>query len=270
MANTLKRTHFYSAEGNALGGTITRPHNQIVASQANASLPETGGFVSSVGHAFHHDKLISCSGSYCHVAGGVNPKSGGYTTLVTSVVEGLNILDIVTADRVVARISSEHPAVGYTPKVTLVGSNFINLRIAGFPVEAVLNFDLLNPPDQYPESPWLRNAAFIETIRQQYRSRAKSPVAQEIEQQSGWIESDEGIEQRGYIVCSLVDRIAGRFPGESSGNLVVVPEVGRFYFGELIVDQGTFTLSMIRAELGSPIGAAFSGPIGSTNGHTYP
>jgi hypothetical protein len=270
MADTGKRTHVYNAEGNALGGILTQPLNQTIPSQANASLPEVGGLVQANLGSFHYEKVVACASSYVHVTGSVSPKSGGWSTLATSVVEGLNILEIVTADRVISRVTTEHPAVGYTPKVTLVGSNFINLRIAGFPVEAVLNFKLLNPPDKYPDSPWLKNAAFLETIRQQYRSRAKTPVAKEFEERFGWIETDAGIEQRGSVVCSLVDRITGDFPGETSGNMVYIPEVGKFFFGEYIVDQASFQLTMIRAELGCPFGGGITAAISVVNGSTYP
>jgi hypothetical protein len=270
MADIAKRTHSYHAEGNALGGILTQPLKQTITSQANVSLPEVGGLVSSNLGSFHHEKVVSCASSYAHVTGSVSTKSGGFATLATSVVEDLNILEIVTADRVISRVTTEHPAEGYTPKVTLVGSNFINLRIAGFPVEVVLNFKLLNPPDKYPDSPWLKNAAFLDTIRQQYRGRAKTPAAKELEERFGWIETDAEIEQRGSVVCSLVERIVGTFPGETSGNVVYIPEVGKFFLGELIVDQASFQLTMIRAELGCPFHGAITASSCVVNGSTYP
>ena len=252
--NVTKRTHTFHAVAHSLGGSLILPVNQSIPSQANAALHTGGGISHDVKASFHHKKIVSVSASYAHVVGTESKKSGGWATLATSVVEDLNLQEIVTADRVIARISIEHPAVGYTPKVTLVGSNFINLRIAGFPVQAVLNSSLLNPADKYPETTWLENQTFLDAARQQHRRRAKdSSIAEELEERYGWIGTKEGIDQRGYVVCSLVDRIDGAFPGTSSGNVVEIPEVGRFYFGEFTVDRNSFRLTMIRADLGCPV-----------------
>jgi hypothetical protein len=269
--NAPKRTHTFNAEANSLGGSIVQPVKQDIPSQANVSLPTVGGIAFDVKGTFHHQKIVSTGATYSHVVGSVSLKSGGWATLATSVVEDLNILEIVTADRVISRVSLEHPAEGYTPKVTLVGSNYINLRIAGFPVEAVLNFSLLQPPDRYPETTWLENPSFLDAVRQQYRSRAKdSPATKQIEERYGWVETKEGIDQRGYIECSLVDKIVGVFPGTTSGNMVDIPEVGKFFFGELIVDQNSFKLTMVRAELGCPVHGALSAALAAGGGSTAP
>ncbi len=54
--------------------------------------------------------------AYTQVAGNRSTKSGqGWTTLTTSVIEGLNVLDVVTADRVVGQTITEHPLEGYVP-----------------------------------------------------------------------------------------------------------------------------------------------------------
>ena len=80
---------------------------------------------------------LSYEAAHTQVAGNRETKPGhdGYTTLVTSVVEGLNILDVVTADLVVAQISTDHPLVGYVPSITFLGTRFENLRIAGHKVD---------------------------------------------------------------------------------------------------------------------------------------
>jgi hypothetical protein len=266
-----KRTHTYHAVAQSLGGSLILPVNQSIPSQANASLHGGGGISHDVQGAFHHEKIVSAGGTYSHVVGCESKKSGGWATLATSVVEDLNIQEIVTADRVVARLSIEHPAVGYTPKVTLVGSNFINLRIAGFPVQAVLNSSLLNPADDYPKTTWLENPKFLDAARQQHRRRAKgSPHTKELEERYGWIGSKEGIDQRGYVVCSLVDSIVGDFPGTASGNMVDIPEVGKFFFGEFTVDRNSFRLTMIRAELGCPIHGTMMMADAVGTGTSYP
>ena len=78
------------------------------------------------------------------MAGNRDVKPGhGFSTITTAVVEDLNVLDVVTADRVVAQISTEHPLVGYVPHITFLGTRFENLRIAGHKVELDLDPDFL-------------------------------------------------------------------------------------------------------------------------------
>src|SRR5258708_39631310 len=59
----------------------------------------------------------------------------GWVTQSTSVFEGFNVGDVITADRVVAQVSAEHSLTyGHVPKVTILGSRFVILRDADYPV----------------------------------------------------------------------------------------------------------------------------------------
>src|SRR2546430_9166681 len=136
---TAHRHFHYHASGHALSGELTRPVQRVIEVQAGISLPSTGGVGSSRVENFRVDEVVSFKRAYSHVAGSVKEERGKeiYTTHATATVEGLNILDVVTADRIVARLSSsfeepppEKPGP-YEGKVLLVGSKFENLRIAG-------------------------------------------------------------------------------------------------------------------------------------------
>jgi len=72
-----------------------------------------------------------------------------------------------------------------------------------------------------------------------------------------------------YVICSLIDHfpdLPPHFPGIVCGNAVYLPGYGRFHFGEVIVQQGTYRVSMIRAQLGSGTGGAMSAAVASSNG----
>ena len=267
----MKRIHHYHADGSALGGIITRPKSAFVPSQAQVSLSPSGGSSSDKRGPFAFDDIVSCSGTESHATGGVHPEEQSWSTSVTATVSDLNIRNVLTADRVIAQISVEHPPVGYTPKVTFVGSQFVNLSIGGVPVKVVINDRILALATKYPSVPWTQNAEFLDTIRDQRRKVVeRGPIP---EWASHLLTNDDPLDkfdQKGYFHCSLVDSIEGKIPGESCGHLVKVPDVGTFIFGELAVDHGSFRLVMVRAELGSSAGGSVSAGSGRTNGSTGP
>src|ERR1700740_1392376 len=132
---TAQRHFHYHASGHALSGELTRPVQRVIEGQAGISLPSIGGVGSSHVENFRVDEVVSFRRGYSHVAGSAKQENGKtiHTTHVTVTVEGVNILDMVTADRIVARLSSsfEEPppkrAGSPESRVLLVGSKFENL-----------------------------------------------------------------------------------------------------------------------------------------------
>ena len=119
------------------------PHKKVVPSQASVALPAVGGHATARTEAFNCDEIVSCQAAYTRVTGGQVEEDGSWSTLVTSVVEGLNILDAVKVDRIVAQVSVEHPADGGNPTISLAGSHFDGMRLGGCDVSPTLNPTLL-------------------------------------------------------------------------------------------------------------------------------
>src|ERR1700720_4589159 len=132
----------YHACAHAFGGHFTRPFHDLIEVQAPVVLPIVGGYGNSRVDNFRYREFIHFSKAYTHVSGGFQEGDKSNNTLVTATLEGLNILDVLTADRVVARLYSKHPAREAEGFVTMVGSKFENLKIAGCPVHVELDFDL--------------------------------------------------------------------------------------------------------------------------------
>src|SRR6202046_313958 len=143
MASNVNKVHYFHAEGSSLGGVIEQPIKQQVPAQASASLPAVGGHVTNRTAAFNFEGIGSCSGAYTRVSGR-HLADGSPSTLVTSVIEGFNLLEVVTADRIVAQVSIEHPADGGDPVVTFTGSRFEGLKIGGQDASLTLNSSLLD------------------------------------------------------------------------------------------------------------------------------
>src|SRR5512142_3024740 len=89
------KTFLYHAHGTALGGSISRPFNEAIEGQAGVALPVVGGYETSRIENFRYREIASFTAAYSQVSGTYNAADDAYTTLVSSVVEGLNILDVV-------------------------------------------------------------------------------------------------------------------------------------------------------------------------------
>ena len=127
----LPQTTIYDAQAFALEGDLQLPLRAVITPQAFVDLPKKGGYLSERARDYRLEGVISFRSAYTQVAGNRDPKPGhGYVTLATAVLEDFNILDVVTADRVVAQVSTEHPLDGDVPTVTFLGTRFDNLRIA--------------------------------------------------------------------------------------------------------------------------------------------
>jgi hypothetical protein len=254
---TFKKSYRYNAHGHGLSAQFERPVQHLIEVQAAASLPTIGGHGNSRVNKFKFEEFVSFEAAYTHVSGSQNKADSSYTTLVTSTVEGLNILDVITADRIVARLSSEHPAENHEPEIILLGSKLENLRIAGCPVEADLNHEL-----------FLRLNTFA-SIRNELEKNAEFSKMSEDPYQTGQAQKPTGA--REVVLCSLVKDMKTSCPGvKRHGHVFVVPQFGKIFVGEVMAKHGTRTLTMLRLELGSPVMSNASVAEVYVNGNTWP
>jgi hypothetical protein len=227
--------------------------------QASSSLPTTGGHGSSRVQDFKFHEFVSFKAGYTHVSGGYQESDGTNNTLVTSVLEGLNMLDILTADRIVCRLYSKHYPNEAEGRVTMHGSKFENLAICGRPVNINLDFGLFEDIRTYEEA----QGAYRANPR--FRNVVSDPMG-----------SGQNVPQPGAcgaFLCSLVEggRIDCNARGVTvAGHSIHVPGFGKAFFAETFISHGTRTLTMLRFELGSTTGGSGSGGGGSTNGKHYP
>ena len=284
----IQRNFLYHADANPIGGTINRPFNGFVPSQTSISLPIVGGFLEKQRKGRAWKNIVSYTNESTHVSG--SKKAGDddapWTTQVSATIEGLNILEVITADKVVAQLSVAHPADGGEPTISVIGSQFDNLRISGTKITPVIRYDLFeehdgsgeaDPTKRYPKKTWPRQEKFLQKVTAQKR-QARDKYAEKyrgaslpgwIRHHFHWFDSEQGLNNRDYIQCSLVDQLPEMpegFPGVICGNAIYIPGFGKVFFAELIIHQKTFTVSMVRAQLGSPVGGAISAASVRSNG----
>jgi hypothetical protein len=282
---TAHRHFHYHASAHALSGELTRPVQRVIEVQAGISLPSTGGVGSSHVENFRVDEVVSFKRAYSHVAGSVKEENNKkiHTTHATATVEGLNILDVVTADRVVARLSSsfeEPPPEKPGPfegKVLQVGSKFVNLSIAGYEVDVELDHELLS----------LELGTFA-AVRDSFKARGSTlrQIADETLKARGVNRAlRDLLAPEGVLLCSIVKEVHFKEPGfcephEDKNKKKFIPpgvqpigrhayhvvDFGDVFLAEVLCQHGRKTLTMLRIELGSPNGGGFIAAEASSDG----
>lgn len=231
MSPQPRKPILFHAGGHAFSASFERPVPHHVEAVAAVNLPTIGGH----GHArvddFEVPRLVRFKRAHSHVTGSFQDDRTG-TSQVTTTILGLSILDVITADRITARLTSEHTVGKPEGHMLSIGSVFEGLRIGGYEFKIKLRHDLLMECKTYDQL-------------------AKRVATDE---KSGKIARTENK----VTVCSLVEEIETDFPGLSARDkkrhVVEIPHLGTLSFAEMVCLEGTKTLTMLRFDLGSPDG----------------
>ena len=226
--------YLYNAHGAGLGGHIRLPFDEIIQVQAPGALPISGGYSSTRVDNFSFKGILTASAIYTEVAGSYSAEKDSFGTSVTTTIEKFNLLNVVTADRIVARLTSRHPASQATDaiveaEIIPLGSHFENLRIAGQLIDVTLDVQTFcdNPTHS------ARCAAGIGTM------------------------------QYGVLVGSLVK--------SGCDNVIKVPQFGRVELAQIISKDRVLRLTMLQIDLGCSIeGSATAGCVESNGGPIKP
>jgi hypothetical protein len=282
-----KRKHYYHAEASAVHGDLKLPYRSRIERQAHAQVKPTGGYESQQGKPFRVEGIVSYCGAHTQVAGHLEDQEKkpdrGYKTLSTSLVENLNILNVVTADRVVAQISTEHPLYedeGHVPHVTFLGSQFHNLRIGGYPVEVELDLDLFDPDKHDCKLAFTRNEAFLQRLADRvniFRTGAGNISADLQKRYGRGPFTGNGKECTEF---SIVKAIRTNAPWKPIGNVFDIPQFGQVHLGVVRIEHSdheeqtpkttVVEVSMIEAVMGCIASGTVVCASGKTNGGSTP
>jgi len=256
--------HKYHAAADVLYADIEQPIQEKVSPQARIVLPKDGHYQYRHADPFHLEGILSYKGGYTQVAGHPSTKSRGFTTLSTSVVEGLNLFHVVTADRIVAQISTTHPYYdeGQVPTVTFLGTRFDNLRIDGREIKIDYDLEILGPRPN-PDGSYLDDSGVQQGISRQQSQFLTIPSLPDwaAQERPSILSNGNGHRE---MRCSLVSGVKG-CPGSPFGHVIHLPHFGTIVLGDLTVtqtkgktrDDGTrqndtyhFKLTMIKTIMG--------------------
>jgi hypothetical protein len=241
------RTHYFHANAAAIGGVLERPLKKDIPVQSAACLSPSGGSYEANTVNFQFEKIISANATRSRVEG--HMLGGSATTRVLSVVEGVNVLDVVRADEVVAYISTEHPGEDPdVPRVDFGSTGITGLHIGDSIVTVHLDLKLLNNGNgsRFPNKPHLYDKSLWKKVGRKFDDEKSS------------------------LQCSLVEEIEvlrGKLPGKLvKPNVIEIPNFGRVHLAELLISGNSYELLMIRLELGCPVIGSTTMSAGKVNG----
>lgn len=227
----------YHGQAVGLAASLTRPSSENIPSLAAAALSSIGGESYSTIRDYRWKGLISFDEASAYTTG--SRDHGAYNTLSTVTIRNLNVANMVHADLVVARVTSKHLPGDAEGQITFTGSMIRNLVVGGRNVEVVLDDESLAKYPTYAgfakELPRCRKKEFT------YHDEAKNVLS-----------------------CSLATRV-----GDQEGFTISIPEFGTIYVAELIMKPSFRRISMLRFQLGCPIGGALEVGGAVTNGVEY-
>jgi len=214
----------FNGHGHALSGEFRHPLLALIPAQASASLSSIGGVALAKAENFHYQDFVCFKSAHTHISGKRRRDKTGETfvTHASTVVKGLNILGMVTADRIVSRLTSIHKPDEPEGHIIAEDSRFEGLKINDEEVKVTLRHDLL-----------VKCKTFDDLAK------------------SGKMVAHDG--KRQVAICSLVEKIETKLKGvDPKDHVIEVKNFGKIFLAEIFSYPGTRTLTMLRLELGSP------------------
>ncbi|HEX4783112.1 MAG TPA: hypothetical protein VH350_02155 [Candidatus Sulfotelmatobacter sp.] len=270
---TVKPSHDYHAEAHVLSGHVQRPINQKIEPQAPLSLNDRrGGHFTRRIEDFSVEGLISFTRGETRLSGARSLKNNGWVTISTSILEGLNVFEIIGADRLVTQVSTDHAYDnGHIPHVTFLGTQFTNFRVGGFPAAVTLTLDICGDVPAKDQS-YFEDAQFLRRVKQQTETIFKASglpkdLKDQYDKKLAYVNQLIGAKPGSQavhepITCSVVESI-GKIPipgVQQFGHILVIPEFGHVALGEVQVSEKkyegierpcvSFELTSIRTKMG--------------------
>lgn len=280
----LTRRFVFRGHASALAGQIFRPKTAIVDLNGASALGVSGGRSQSRIEGRSFGDVIRFS-SAMTIAEGLfdderlardvtnhkrRQEELNSTTKATAEIRDLLVgqKPLFTAKRIRGTLVSRkpdqsgEPSIGPAPDTSIQG-----VDIDGFVLEVRLNAKLFQ---KYDTRSKILAAAddpkFVRSFGQHLVPNAT------IEGQS--LPRPGLVARYGVIYTTIVEEIRWKgkpFPGAKiDGHSVTIPEFGRIFFGELFIASSERRLTMVRFELGSPIGGYADGVDVGSNGSFYP
>jgi hypothetical protein len=291
--------YFYHASAHGLSAEIERPTRHSIPTQAATVLGPNGGRGYQRVENFSFDGIISFKAAFAEVGGSFDECHNRHTSYAGAVIEDLNILDVIHADRIVSRMaiyspiypSREERAAGKKPKgnpdegdetgehsFDITGSHFQNLRVAGHLINVKLATHVFRKHNTYSKianahkdgalADWILGSKFkkndLPRLEDNYHA-----IGGMSESVQGWMRKENRPAGGSYIFSpandfKLSDHIRGETELECFGSFIFVPKFGVVRLPELRVTPHCRTLTMLQFYMCST--GTGGGGLGGTHG----
>jgi hypothetical protein len=281
--------YFYHASAYGLSGEIERPVRQSVPAQAASTLGIGGGHGTNRVEKFCLSPFICFDAAYTEVGGSYDECHNFHTTYACSVIEGLNIADVVTAERVVSKMVTYSPEVGNDHgehSFDITGIHFQNLRIAGHPIDIKLSTHKFHAHDTYSKFekayhggeaddllPWGsqndKQLTQLEKLEEQYH--ALSGIGTRAKQ---W--KNKRPSKGGSYWCSAAGHLdlqkqVAETELQGFGGIIVIPKFGVVHLAQMLVHKDQRRLTMVHVQMCSGSqGNSGGGGAGTGGGRPFP
>lgn len=247
-------TFLYHAEAVGASGHISLPVADSMPMQASIASSIGEGFGSVRVESFKHLEYLSLGPVESHVVASHSTKDRAYGTLASVSLENLDILHVLTCDRLVTRLTSKHNEdASSQASFILHGTRFERFRIGGHEMEFHLAVGLLSEL-----STWDKLNTAYETdaaIRKELDALALYPAT-----------GRKLPVQNGVFACTLAHIPADLPHGMTrSGQGIYVPHFGTIFPAVYYISATWRRLRMLHVELGCSVEGCYG--FGDTGGN---
>lgn len=264
--NLQEGSYIYRGDAFGVSARFDHPNKVTVPTQAQAILAPTGGEAFSSVRNYNFNDAVVFDEAIARAVGSRDP-DGSYHTDVTSTIRNLRFLQ-VHADFINMRIVSvrrpDKRNKGLIPEndVTFPGAKIDGLVIAGHRVDITID----ETPSKFPTYEALHKAFPKRGFTYGCGTLAGTHKHDTI------VAKIDGIEPLSKAESKLLMKDPD---AQLSGlryyrNVVLVPEFGKIFVGELLIERGIRRLNMLRIELGCGTGGGGSAGGGTGDGGDIP
>ena len=262
----------FSASAAGLSASLTNPVKRVDA-KGESVLQACGGYSADKVGEFHIEEIVRVKSMSTQVSG-IRSKAGAWETLATSTVEGVDILGIVKADRIVARVTQRFPFKGGDPTVSFFGSHFEGLTIAGKPIELPSDNAVAGdgPSAEIPQALASSHRDFAECLKA--LSSKDDKIVERLRNYVPYLSNGGGSDKPG-AVRTVVGSLASNYQFDADdcrrcGHVIFVPNFGVIVLAEFLVNGDSISITMLQADLGSPVEGQVCLSSGRTGGSPMP
>jgi hypothetical protein len=236
----------FNAHACAVGGFTTRPWGyENLRSVASVSLASTGGHGLVSEPYTYHAPFLTVGNAVTEVEG-MQVSPGVYTTKITVTVTDLVMYDLDTNNRILeadftTSLITQNSG-GKDTTVDTSGSQFTRLIVDGAPV-GIVKGTMCDAAQTYDD------------FDKKFGTNAKVCKSGKMR----------------LMRCSLIDEVHHKHSHPNGDQqILVVPNFGNIYLGEVHIKDNERRITMMRLELGSPVGGSIALGGGSGNGVPFP